>query len=90
MGMGRRSDFDTLSRSPTTTGPRVLWGTHEIAEYLRVHRATANQWIKKKGLPAAQGYKGKFFSTTSLIDHWIVTMRQIQLERNTTRNVKST
>ncbi len=88
--MGKRSTQDILSRQLTTTGPRVLWGTQEIAEYLRVHRVTAHRWIKKKGLPAAQGYKGKFFSTTSLIDHWIVTMRQIQLERNTTRNVKST
>ena len=81
MGMGRRSDCDILSRTLTTTGPRVLWGTEEIGEYLRVHRLTAWRWIKKRGLPAAQGYKGKWFSTTSLIDHWIVTMRQIQLEQ---------
>jgi hypothetical protein len=87
MGMGRRSDCDILSRPPTTTGPRVLWGTEEIGEYLRVHRLTAWRWIKKRGLPAAQGYKGKWFSTTSLIDIWIVTLRQIQLERKKTKNV---
>lgn len=34
MGMGRRSDCDILSRTTTTTGPRVLWGTEEIGEYL--------------------------------------------------------
>ena len=80
--MGRRSDHDILSsRPPTTTGPRVLWGTEQIGEYLRIHRLTAWRWIKKRGLPAAQMHKGKWLTTTSLIDHWIVTMRQIQLER---------
>ncbi len=79
--MGKRSIHNILTRETTTTGPRVLLGTHEIADYLRVHRVTAHRWIKKKRLPAAQGYKNKHFSTTSLIDCWIVTMRKIQLER---------
>ncbi len=79
--MGRRSDRDILSRTPTTTAPKVLWGTEEIGAYLRVHRLTVSRWIQKRGLPAAQMHKGKWLTTTSLIDHWIITMRQIQLEK---------
>ncbi len=79
--MAKRSNQDILSRPVTTTGPRVLWSTSEIAKYLRVHRITVSRWIQKKGLPAAQGPKLKWFSTTSLIDNWIITLRQIQLEK---------
>ncbi len=84
-GMVKRSESDTLSIPPTTTGPRVLWGTKEIAQYLRVHRITVSRWIQKKGLPAAQGPKLIWFSTTSLLDHWILTLRQIQLEKEQKR-----
>lgn len=87
--MGRRAENDILARPLTTTGPRVLLGTREIGEYLRIHPITAWKWIKKKGLPAAQGYKGQWFTTTSLIDHWILTMRLIQLERKKAKEVKS-
>ncbi len=80
MGMGRRSDQEILSKHPTTTA-RTLWGLEEIGAYLRIHPLTACRWIKKRGLPAAQMYKGKWLTSTSLLDHWIITMRQIQLER---------
>jgi hypothetical protein len=81
MTMGKMSKSDILS----TTAPRVLWGTREIAQYLRVHRVTISRWISKKGLPVAQGPKLKYFTTTSLIDTWIVTLRKIQLEKEQKR-----
>ena len=79
--MGRRSVKDCLSRPPTTTGPRVLWSSREIGKYLRIHPVTVRKWIQTKGLPAALGPKAKYFTTTSLIDHWIITLRQYQLEK---------
>jgi hypothetical protein len=77
----KRSLDDCLSRPPTTTGPRVLWGSKEIGEYLRIHPVTMRKWVKTKGLPAALGPKATYFTTTSLIDHWIVTLRSVQAER---------
>ncbi len=81
MGMGRRSDTDILLNPPTKVAPKVLWGTEEIGAYLRVHRLTVSRWIQKRGLPAAQMHKGKWLTTTSLVDHWIITTRQIQIKR---------
>ena len=60
--------------------PRLLRGWQGIADYLRVHPATATRWHKMWGLPVSRIHRSGVMTTTSLIDAWIVTIDRIQRE----------
>jgi hypothetical protein len=61
--------------TPTT---RVLRGLDESAAYLKVHRRTAWRWIRDYDLPAMQAPSGTWFTSTNLIDLWIIAAGKAQ------------
>ena len=50
----------------------ILHGLVGIAKYMGVAPATIGKWIRAYGFPAGQGGKGKWLSSTALIDLWIL------------------
>lgn len=66
-----------------TPSTRILRGLDEIAAYLKVHRRTAWRWIKDYDLPAMQAPSGTWFTSTSLIDLWIIAASKAQRQART-------
>jgi hypothetical protein len=61
-----------------TPSTRILRGLDEIAAYLKVHRRTIRRWIDDSGLPAMQSPSGAWFTSTSLLDLWIIAASKAQ------------
>jgi excisionase family DNA binding protein len=66
-----------------TPSTRILRGLDEIAAYLKVHRRTTWRWIRDYGLPAMQAPSGTWFTSTSLVDLWIIAASKAQRQART-------
>jgi hypothetical protein len=75
-----RLTFDQLTKESTVTGMRELygpWGPQEIASYLRVERATVDQWQQRGRLPQSRRVSGRPWWWADQIDDWAAETRRI-------------
>ena len=67
-----------VRKSERYKDPGVLIGVRSICSYTRTSPHTFYQWVEHHGFPATRLPGGRWGTTKSLIDDWIVDLRNAQ------------
>ena len=63
-----------------TQSSKVWRGLDEIAAYLQVSRRAVHRWIHAHGFLAIRDPSDAYWTTTSLIDLWVLAIHKIELQ----------